>query len=247
MHDGITVIAGDCTTVSLGGRDGEQRGDVVVVVKPDNTVLVHDADGYQPVAWLTRADSVTIDDGTVVARDGDQLLRVVTHDEHGSARYPASSAGTPVGDCPDCEGILVRTSDGVSCTECAAEYRLPSDATMTGGRCDDCRLPTMRVERGRTFELCLDWECDPLDERVRTAFDREWDCPACDGDLRILKRGGLIAGCEGYPDCETGFSLPTGVVVGECDCGLPVFETSSGRRCLDATCERDHAVAEQAP
>jgi len=80
MHDGIRVMAGDCTTVFEGPREREQRGDVLVVVKPDNTVLVHDVDGYQPVAWLTRADSVAIEDGAVTARDGDELLRVVTHD-----------------------------------------------------------------------------------------------------------------------------------------------------------------------
>lgn len=237
MHDGITVMAGDCTTVSRGGRDAEQRGDVVVVVKPDNTILVHDAEGYQPVDWLTRPDSISIEDGTITARDGDQLLRVVTHESHGQARYPTSTAGTPIGDCPACTGILVRASGSVSCTGCDAEYRIPSDARMTGGRCPDCRLPTMAVDRGQRFELCLDRECDPLDERVHAAFDREWDCPACDGALRIINRGHLLAGCEHYPECEVGFSLPTGVIDGQCDCGLPAFQTDSGRRCLDSTCE----------
>lgn len=236
MHDGTRVMAGDCTTVFDGPREREQRGDVLVVVKPDNTVLVHDAEGYQPVAWLTRADSVAIEDGAVTARDGDEMLRVVTHDEHGNARYPASAAGVPVGDCLDCPGTLVRASGGVTCTECSVRYGLPSDATVTGSRCDDCGLPTLRAERGRAFEVCLDRDCESLDDRVTDAFDREWNCPDCDGDLRILRRGGLLVGCENYPDCDTGFSLPTGVAVGECDCGLPVFETSTGHRCLDATC-----------
>ena len=97
----------------------------------------------------------------------------------------------------------------------------------------------MRVERGSAFEVCLDRSCESLDERVRAAHDREWDCPDCGADLRILRRGGLIAGCERYPDCETGFAIPAGTVVDGCDCGLPVFETASGRRCLDAGCQRD--------
>ncbi|MEF8883041.1 MAG: hypothetical protein V5A34_11025, partial [Halapricum sp.] len=53
----------------------------------------------------------------------------------------------------------------------------------------------------------------------------------------VLRRGGLLAGCEHYPDCDTGFAFPAGTVVGECDCGLPLFETSTGQRCLDATCQ----------
>ena len=244
MHDGTRVMAGDCTMITDGSNEREQRGDVVVVVKPDNTVLVHDAEGYQPVAWLTRADTVAIEAGTVTARDGDELLRVVTHAEHGSARYPASAAGMPVGDCPNCPGTLVRSGGAVACTDCNDRYGVPSDATVTGGRCDDCGLPTLRAERGRTFEVCLDRDCESLDDRVKAAFDREWDCPDCDGDLRILRRGGLLVGCERYPDCDTGFSLPTGVVVGDCDCGLPVFETGGGHRCLDATCDADAPSAE---
>ncbi|MBX0322323.1 endonuclease NucS [Halomicroarcula sp. F13] len=239
MHDGTRVMAGECTTVFEGSREREQRGDVLVVVKPDNTVLVHDAAGYQPVAWLTRAESVAVEDGVVTARDGEELLRVVAHEEHGSARFPASHAGVPVADCPDCAGTLVRARGSVTCTDCAAAYGLPSNATVTGGRCDDCGLPTMRVERGEAFELCLDRDCQSLDDRVTAAFDRAWDCPDCDGDLRIIRRGGLLAGCEHYPDCDTGFSVPSGVVVDECSCGLPVFETAGGRRCLDSTCEQE--------
>ena len=104
------------------------------------------------------------------------------------------------------------------------------------------------VERGLAFNVCLDWACESLDEAVREAFDREWACPEpdCDGDLRILRRGGLIAGCEHYPDCDTGFAVPAGVVDGECGCGLPTFETRSGTRCLDATCDQGVARALEA-
>jgi DNA topoisomerase-1 len=147
-----------------------------------------------------------------------------------------------VGDCSECTGTLLRANGRVRCTDCEATHGLPGDATITGSRCDDCGLPTMRIERGKAFEVCLDRSCDPLDERVTDTFDQEWNCPDCGDDLRILRRGGLLAGCDGYPECETAFALPNGVVVDECDCGLPVFETATGRRCLDSTCEQAVAV-----
>ncbi|WP_136689606.1 endonuclease NucS domain-containing protein [Halorhabdus amylolytica] len=238
MHDGIHVVAGECTTTFDGSRvrEHEQRGQVLVVVKPDNTVLVHDAEGYQPVAWLTRAETVTIEGTHLAAIDGDQRLEVAIHEETVSGRYPASAAGTPVGECPDCGDALVRVADAVVCTGCDARHGLPGDAEVLDEHCD-CGLPTMRVERGRAFEVCVDRECESMDEAVTEVFDREWDCPNCEGDLRILRRGGLLAGCEHYPDCDTGFAFPAGVVVEECVCGLPLFETAGGKRCLDATCE----------
>jgi DNA topoisomerase-1 len=238
MTDEVQVVAGECTTTFQGDRAREHRGEVLVVVKPDGTVLVHDADGYQPVAWLTRAESVHVLDDVVTAQDGDQQLRVDVHDRAGAASHPISRAGVPVGGCPDCDGRLVLAGGTVTCLGCDAAYGLPRDAAVLDETCADCGLPRLRVERGERVEVCLDRDCESLDERVRAAFDREWDCPACNGDLLILRRGGLIAGCEQYPDCDTGFSLPAGVVDGRCDCGLPAFETPTGRRCLDGNCER---------
>ncbi len=240
IDDAIRVLAGDCTVITDGTAREEYRGRVTTLVKPDNTVLVHDIDGYQPVAWLTRADSVSSDrsDGfTLVAKKDTQTLRIAAHEQDGFAHYPASAAGTPVGSCPDCGGALVRSS-GVNCVDCGNRYGVPSDATIREDTCD-CGLPKMRVERGLAFNVCLDRQCESLDDAVKEAFDREWDCPeaGCDGDLRILRRGGLLAGCEHYPDCDTGFRVPSGVIDGECRCGLPTFGTASGTRCLDATCE----------
>ena len=236
MHDGFHVIAGECTTEFSGDRDRgrERRGEVVVLVKPDNTVLVHDAAGYQPVAWLTRPETVSLTGGRLTARDGEQRLDVTTHDAHGDARYPASAAGLPVGQCPDCGGELVRDG-GVICLGCRVAYGVPSDAAVLDDACE-CGLPRIRVERGRAFEVCFDRECESLDERVRAAFDREWDCPACGADLRVRRRGGLLVGCDRYPDCRTGYSFPAGTLAGGCGCGLPRFETGSGERCLDANC-----------
>ena len=230
-----TVIAGRCTTTFEGARDRHQHGDVLVVVKPDNTVLVHDAAGYQPVAWLTRPESVTVADGTVTASDGDQFLEVEVQDTHVRGRYPTSDAGIPVGECPDCESTLVRTGGSVSCPTCGG-YSLPRHATVLDETCRDCGLPRIRAERGASFVVCLDRSCESLDERARSAFDLEWTCPHCGGDLRVLRRGGLLLGCEEYPDCETGFAFPEGVHDGTCACGLPLFETPGGQRCLDSGC-----------
>jgi hypothetical protein len=66
----LDVYAGYCTTrfTTARGRDSGEpdqrlhRGRVVAVRKPDDTVLVHDADGYQPVAWLTRPNEVWVDE-----------------------------------------------------------------------------------------------------------------------------------------------------------------------------------------
>ena len=241
IDDAIRVLAGDCSIIVDGSDRTEYRGRVTTIVKPDNTVLVHDVDGYQPVAWLTRADSVSSDpdDGfTLVAKKGGQTLRLASHEEDAFAQYPASAAGTPVGSCPNdgCAGQLVRSSD-VHCVDCGDRYPLPSDATVCEDRCE-CGLPRMRAERGLAFHVCLDRNCESLDDAVIEAFDREWTCPACDGDLLILRRGGLIAGCENYPDCDSGYVLPAGVLSGECRCGLPTFDTRGGSRCLDATCEQ---------
>ena len=260
----IRVFAGECTTEFEGKRDRTQRGRVVVVVKPDRTTLVHDADGYQPVAWLTRPDSLTVEAGPdapggttsagsgstdadaesdagfgIVARTAEETLRVTCHDEAGRANFPVSPAGVPVGQCPACDGVLVRSRD-VVCVDCRARYPLPSGATVADGNCDDCGLPLLRVERGRAFEVCLDPGCEALADAVTEAFDRVWDCPDCGSDLRVKRaRGRVFLGCDDYPDCETTFSVPAGVVVGHCDCGLPVFETASGRRCVDGSCDRD--------
>ncbi|MFB6172389.1 MAG: DUF91 domain-containing protein [Haloarculaceae archaeon] len=234
------LVAGECTTEFDGRHERVQRGRVIVLVKPDDTVLVHDADGYQPVAWLTRPESLSVaaDPTTIDARDGEDHLRVTVHDARLDRRYPVSVAGIPVGQCPACDASLVRAGGAVACTGCGDRYGLPTGATVLDDTCDDCGLPRMRAVRGAAFELCVDRDCESLDERVRERFDRAWSCPDCGGDLRVLRRGGLIAGCERYPDCDTAFAVPQGVATGECPCGLPVFETSGGERCLDATCGR---------
>ncbi|WP_049987943.1 endonuclease NucS domain-containing protein [Halobellus rufus] len=243
MSETIRVFAGDCTTTFEGARARTQRGRVAVVVKPDRTVLVHDADGYQPVTWLTRPDSLTVetdDDGFgLVARAGEQVLRVASHETAGWAEYPVTEAGVPVGTHPETGEQLVRAGGDVRGLDTDVRYSLPAGATILDDACDACGLPKIRAEAGEPFEICIDRSCESLDDAVRERFDGEWTCPDCGSDLRIIRRGGrLLAGCDAYPDCESAFAIPAGVVVDDCECGLPVFETPRGRRCLDATCDR---------
>lgn len=237
---GTTLIVGDCTAEFDGRRERTQRGHVVILVKPDDTVLVHDADGYRPVAWLTRPDSLTrdTDPTTLTARDGDRSLRVTVHDAVLEQRCRTSQAGTAVGACPDCDGFLVRAAGAVVCANSGIRYGLPAGATLLEDRCGDCGLPRMHTERGVAADLCVDRTCESLDALVKARFDREWTCPSCGDDLRIRRRGSLLAGCASYPECETGFAIPRGVVTDECACGLPLFTTDEGTRCLDATCGR---------
>jgi DNA topoisomerase-1 len=239
VTDAIRTFAGDCTVET---DDRTYRGRVVVLVKPDRTVLVHDAEGYQPVAWLTRADAVTVEhDGSGVgltARLDDRTLRV-TGDDVRAATHPVTGAGVPVGTHPETGGALVRTGGAVVDVDAGTRYPLVAGATVLDEACPDCGLPRMRVERGDAFEVCIDRACDPLDDAVRERFDRAWPCPDCGDDLRIVRRRGrLLAGCDAYPDCETAFTIPAGVAVDDCPCGFPVFETATGRRCLDGTCDR---------
>lgn len=246
------VIAGDCTTsydvvgddpadsgvtTDGGHRDYEKRGRVVCVRKPDDTVLVHDAAGYRPVAWLTRPDAAVVagDPPTVEARDGDARLRVLFHEVSADARVPVSVAGEPVGPCPGCDGALVRRSGTLACTGCDREYGLPAGAAVLDERCD-CGLPRLRVVRGEAFEVCADRGCDPLDDHVEAAFDRQFACPDCGSDLRVVRAGGLLLGCDAYPDCDASYSLPEAELVGTCACGLPAFRTGDRERCLDSEC-----------
>jgi DNA topoisomerase-1 len=237
--DHLRVLAGDCTVVFEGEERREERGRVVTLVKPDGTVMVHGAAGYRPVAWLTRAAAVSCSRGDpprVLAQDDGRSLRVRGH-EATLSRHPVSRAGPTVGACPDCDGALVRAGGAVACLDCDREHGVPEDAAVRETTCPDCGLPTMAVERGVAVEVCVDRACDPLVEALRERVGGEWACPACSGDLELVQQGRLLAGCEHYPDCETAYTLPRGTRTGECDCGLPRFETAGGERCLDARCD----------
>jgi DNA topoisomerase-1 len=230
---GQTEVIAGCTATYDDGEVHEYRGDVVVVCKPDDTVLVHDAEGYQPVAWITRADLAVDDDGLRAWRD-DAFLAVSIADRYGGGRFPTGAAGTPVGACPDCEETLVHGSGHVACVGCDATYGLPGGATLLDSACDDCGLPELAVDRGRRFEVCLDPGCEPLQGAIAAAFDRVWACPDCGEDLRVRRRGGLLLGCDAFPDCQWSRSVPTERFDGTCACGLPTLADG----CLDEQCER---------
>jgi DNA topoisomerase-1 len=241
MQDAIRVLAGECAV--RYEIDGEQernlRGDVVVVVKPDDTVLVHDADGYQPAAWLTRPGVVRYTRDArgfrLDAADGDERLVVESATEHGDAHYPASPAGPPVGAC-SCDGTLVRDGGRVVCVDCRASYSIPRDAAVTSEDCSDCGLPKLRVARGGEIEACLDRGCQSIAAVVAERFDGEWTC-GCGASLEIESSRGLHVVC---PDCDDRHRLPPGRVDGDCECGLPAFDTGDGPRCPDADCEAAH-------
>lgn len=237
MADAIRVIAGRCTVRHEADRTTESVGDVVVLVKPDDTVLVHDAAGYRPAGWLTRADGVqvSISDGEFQLRawSGDETLEVAGEDPS-IAEFPATAAGSTVGTCPDCGDALVRSGGTVTCLGCGAAYPLPRDATVTEDTCEDCGLPTIAVERGTDLEVCLDRDCEPIDAAVAAAFDGEWTCPTCGSGLEIERDRTLGAAC---PECGTHYPIPSGTVAGTCSCGLPFFETDHGGRCLDPDCD----------
>lgn len=233
MQDAIRVLAGECTVSYEAEEARRVRGAVVTVVKPDDTVLVHDAGGYRPAAWLTRADTVRYardaDGFRLVAGDETATLRVESHRVYGTAHYNVSPAGPPVGDCPDCGSALVRDGGRVACVGCRDDYGLPRDATVLEADCSDCGLPEIAVERGARFEVCLDRQCDPLVERLRDRFDGEWGCPDCGSPLGFSTGRGIRATC---PDCGQSLSIPSGTVSGHCDCGAPRFDD----RCLDPDC-----------
>ncbi|MFB6271148.1 MAG: DUF91 domain-containing protein [Halobacterium sp.] len=237
MQDAIRVLAGECAVryEANGQTERDLRGDVVVIVKPDDTVLVHDADGYQPAAWLTRAGVVRYTRDArgfrIDAADGDERLVVESATEHGDAHYPASPAGPPVGSC-DCGGTLVRDGGRVVCVDCRDSYAIPRDAAVVDDECPDCGLPRIRVERGGEIVACLDRDCGPIADAVSDRFDGAWTC-RCGAPLEIESERGLHAAC---PDCGARHRLPVGTVADDCDCGLPRFQTRDGRQCLDSDC-----------
>ncbi|AOW79391.1 DNA topoisomerase I [Halodesulfurarchaeum formicicum] len=247
MQDSIRVIAGQCTVTHEGDSTSESEGQVVVLVKPDNTVLVHDATGYRPAGWLTRAESVQLSLSEQAidlrARIEETELRV-TGEDVTVTEFPATVAGPAVGTCPTCGAQMVRAGGEVVCLGCGDAYALPRDATVTDRTCSDCGLPTISVTRGAALEVCLDRRCDPIDEAVRERFDGEWACPTCGSDLEIDRQRTLGARC---PNCEVHYPIPDGVVDGTCACGLPVFETDHGRQCLDPDCTLGDLDADSPP
>jgi DNA topoisomerase-1 len=106
--------------------------------------------------------------------------------------------------------------------------------------CSTCGRPQMAVERGARFQLCVDPTCEPLDEAVAERFDGTWDCPDCSSPLTVDGTPAVALTCGA---CGLDHPLPHGRTTGACACGLPLFDTPAGIRCLDGTCRRDSRVA----
>lgn len=183
---------------------------------------------------------MTDDDGgfVVTARTGERRLHVEAHTVADRAILPVADTGVPVGtappDHPEASGPLIRADGAVRALDSGTHYLLVAGATALDRACDDCRLPLTRAERGAVFDVCVDRSCESLDDAVRERFDRVWTCPDCGADLRVIRRHRrLLAGCDDCLECETAFSIPAGTVVENCACGLPLFETPTGERCLD--------------
>lgn len=250
MKNATRIFAGTCTIDYEGEAETHQHGTVLTIVKPDNTVLVHDAAGYQPAAWLTRPETVEITrDGEgfeILATAGDQRLSVESIDHHDDAQYQISPAGVSVGSCPACAGILVRTGGAVVCIGCLTRWPLQHDATLSETCCSTCGLPTMILRRGVEFHVCLDDSCDSLASRVSDRFDGRWSCPTCGEAMEIERSGQFYLVCSA---CERRHTVPSGLIVGRCSCGLPRFETSRTEQCLDTDCDRvaDEAAGDAAP
>lgn len=242
MDEAIRLFAGDCLVTYQGASETVQRGTVLTLVKPDNTVLVHDAAGYQPAAWLTRAQSVQLSgDGTtfeLTARTDGTELTVRSQRSEARTSFPVSPSGSDVGGCPECGRVLVRSAGAIICTGCLARWSLPRDATVREETCSECGLPQIAVERGAEFQVCVNHTCDTLKTAVAARFDGAWACPQCPARMRIQQSDTLQAVCE---DCGTGYPIPAGMHVGTCACGLPEFRTGRGNRCLDAGCAGESA------
>ena len=222
---GNRASPGDSEAPSASGRSSGLRGGQAA------------SNGTAEPSPGPRQEAVDDEGFGIVAHAGDQVLRVVSNRAAGRAEYPVSAAGIPVGADPETGEPLVRADGDVVGVDSDVRYPLPRGASVTEESCSSCGLPIIRADAGAAFEVCLDRSCESLDDAVRERFDREWTCTECGSDLRIIRRGGrLLAGCDAYPDCETAFAIPAGVVDGECDCGLPTFRTDRGRRCLDGTC-----------
>lgn len=60
MSDEGNIVAGECTT-ELPDNTPTFSGGVVVLVKPDHSILVHDADGFLTIAWCSHTPSLTVE------------------------------------------------------------------------------------------------------------------------------------------------------------------------------------------
>ncbi len=128
-----------------------------------------------------------------------------------------------LGKCPKCGGTLKvmysrkTKSRFVACSnypDCKATYKIPQKGTITktGKICDKCKLPIIKILRGkRKQEICLNPDCPnkkvdkeeakEIKEFQKNGVNRK--CPKCGHDL-VLRSSvyGKFIGCSNYPKCR---------------------------------------------
>ena len=147
-------------------------------------------------------------------------------------REPAPSAGR----CKHCGGSLRRVENVITC-DCGVVYKLPSGVELTQDQCN-CGLPKFKLKLFGA-DVCVDRQCENMDEVIAEQFAASnFSCPKCGGPLIVVRRKGLIAGCERYYEgCKTAFLLPpSATIIGRCACGLPRLQLKTKTRCLDTKC-----------
>ncbi len=148
----------------------------------------------------------------------------------------ASETAVTVGHCKKCGGSL-RHIDNVIACDCGAIYKLPAGADLTRTMCS-CGLPKFKLKL-LGVDVCVDRSCENMDALIAAAFANcKFTCPRCGSSLTVVRRRGLVVGCERYYDgCKTAFLLPANAsVTGRCACGLPRLQLKTKARCLDTTC-----------
>ncbi|MGZ7207155.1 MAG: DEAD/DEAH box helicase [Halobacteriota archaeon] len=141
-----------------------------------------------------------------------------------------------VGHCKRCGGSLRHVDNVIAC-DCGALYKLPAGADLALTTCS-CGLPKFTLKL-LGVDVCVDRQCENMDDIITAAFaHHKFTCPRCGSSLTVVRRRGLIAGCERYYDgCKTAFLLPANAsITGRCTCGLPRLQLKTKARCLDTTC-----------
>ncbi|MGZ4901740.1 MAG: DEAD/DEAH box helicase [Halobacteriota archaeon] len=141
-----------------------------------------------------------------------------------------------IGHCKRCGGSLRHVDNVIAC-DCGVVYKLPAGADLTDRKCA-CGLPKFKLKL-LGIDVCVDRQCENMDAIIAAAFvTRKFTCPRCGGPLTVVRRKGLIVGCERYYDgCKTAFLLPSNATItGRCTCGLPRLQLKTKARCLDTSC-----------
>jgi len=149
-----------------------------------------------------------------------------------ATREPALS----IGRCKCCGGSLRRIENVITC-DCGVVYKLPNGVELAQNPCS-CGLPKFKLKLFGV-DVCVDRQCENMDEVIGRQFAAsDFTCPKCGGPLIVVRRKGLIAGCERYYEgCKTAFLLPpNATIIGRCACGLPRLQLKIKARCLDTKC-----------